>query len=283
VLAGTDWLERSDINLMGNGFQAIPHVRFSEAMTPPAAQRRNEWWILERLAQAIGLPSRLDQHPDETEGDAIVDSLLAQRGTSREALLRQAEPVMLIPDEPRESLFDRCLVHADGKIDCYPRAFAESGLFDRCAEIFDELDKEEPGVLKLISLRTPYMQNSWFANVDRFATGRNALNPLNMCESDAAGRGLANGDRVRISTPFGSIDSLIFVNDDLREGVVAMTHGFGHSHAYGLSVASKGYGVNCNSIMPIGAATYEPVSYMSWLTGVPVSVEKIDQAPDARH
>jgi hypothetical protein len=38
----------------------------------------------------------------------------------------------------------------------------------------------------------------------------------------------------------------------------------------------KNPGANCNSLVPIGQGSYEPRSYMSWLSGVPVSVERID-------
>jgi anaerobic selenocysteine-containing dehydrogenase len=100
------------------------------------------------------------------------------------------------------------------------------------------------------------------------------LNPLHICEADAAARGLHNGDAIRVFNQYGSIETQVYINNDLRSGSVAMTHGYGHAHAYGLQLASRTPGANCNALMPTDASSVEPLSYMSWVSGVPVQVEK---------
>ncbi len=272
VLPATDWLERADINLLGSGMQPIPFVQYTDAMTPPAAGRRNEWWILARLAQVIGVPSPLDDQPDSSK---LLDSLLAARELSIEKLRKQDRHTVVFPKERRDIVYEWCLQHSDGKIDCCPPSFEAVGLFERCHAIFSELEQEPADTLKLVSLRTPYMHNSWFANSEKFRRGKHAQNPLNMCESDASARALHNGDPVRVFTEFGSIETQIFINDDLRPGVVAMSHGFGNKRSYGLQVALENPGANYNALVPVGAGSFEPLSYMSWLNGVPVKVEKL--------
>ncbi|MNC41681.1 Polysulfide reductase chain A precursor [compost metagenome] len=182
---------------------------------------------------------------------------------------------MTFEEDERDSLFELCLQHPDKKIDCCPPKFAQTGLFERCLAIFEELEQERVDTLKLISLRTPYIQNSWFSNLNSFRRGMRSVNPLYMCEADASQRGLHTGDAIRVFTLHGSIETEVFINDELREGTVALSHGFGNAKAFGLRVASGSPGANYNALLPTGNAGYEPLSHMSWMTGVPVNVERI--------
>jgi len=278
VLPATDWLERSDINILGDGTQPIPYVQYTDAMEAPAGERRTEWWILSRLQQFMGLPSALDANPGQHEGSDILQGVLAARGLTIEEIRKAPHQTVTFPQEPRDTVFERCLQHADKKVDCCPQAFEQAGLFQRCETIFGEFATEPPDMLRLITLRTTHMHNSWLSNSARFRHGRQALNPLNMCEADAAARGLHDGDAVRVSTSYGDIETRVLINDDLRRGAVAMSHGYGHQTAYGLSVAVRKPGANYNRLMPSGPGISEPLSHMSWLSAVPVQVERLEQA-----
>ena len=277
VLPTADWLERKDINLISDGLQPIPYVQYTDAMEPPAHGRRHAWWIMARMVQAMGLPSPLDANPEQEDGDDIVNSFLAAKELSIDKLKAAAQQTVTFPQGSRDSLFEYCLQHPDKKIDCYPASFTESGLFERCHAIFSELEAEPDDVLKLISLRTPYIHNSWLANTQKFRRGKQSLNPLNMCEDDAAARGLHNGDAICISTPYGAVETQVLINNDLRTGAVAMSHGYGHQKSFALKIASKKPGANYNALMPIGAGTFEPLSYMSWLSGIPITVKKVNE------
>jgi anaerobic selenocysteine-containing dehydrogenase len=283
ILPSTDWLEHMDINLFGSGMQPSPFVQYTDAMEPPVAGRRNGWWVLARLAKAMGLSSPLDANPDEIDGHGIVNGLLAARDSSIEKMRALPRHTFTIEEEPPSALFEKCLQHADKKVDCCPTAFVEAGLFERCETIFTELTREPTGTLKLISMRTPYMQNSWLTNISKFRLGKHSSNSLNMSEVDAVALGLYQGDEIRAFNRFGSIETEVFINNDLRPGVVAMTHGYGHQRTFGLSVAKHKPGANCNALMPTDRDTIEPLSYMSWMSGVPIKVEKLrlgdDHAP----
>ena len=67
---------------------------------------------------------------------------------------------------------------------------------------------------------------------------------------------------VRVHNGHGSVVTTARLDDTLRPGVVAMTHG--------LDAA------NVNALSPVGPGTFDPVSAMSQLTGIPVSVEPLD-------
>jgi anaerobic selenocysteine-containing dehydrogenase len=84
---------------------------------------------------------------------------------------------------------------------------------------------------------------------------------------------------VRISNDVGSIEAAVALDTDLRPGVVAMTHGFGFAANPAMSVAHAHPGVNVNELAPSGPGTFEPLSGMSHLTGIPVKVEGIAATP----
>ena len=73
----------------------------------------------------------------------------------------------------------------------------------------------------------------------------------------------------------GRIRARLRISDEFRPGVVAMTHGCGNSKSHGLGFAQGHPGVNCNQLMPTGKESVEPLSNMSWLSGVPVQVARV--------
>lgn len=275
ILPTTDWLERPDINLIGLGNQPYPYVQYSDAMVEQRVERRNDWWVLARLAQAIGAPSPLDDNPEDRHGLDGIEGLLSMQNLSVAKLREMPANTALLPPADPASLYDRCLVHPDGKIDCMPQSFVDEGLIDRCAAIFGEFENEAAETLRMISLRTPYLHNSWLNNADRYRKGKNAENPLHMTEADASERGLVAGDRVRVWSAFGEVETRLLIDDDLCRGAVALSHGYGQDRSFGMRVAQKNAGANCNALMPVGTGSFEPLSYMSWLSGVPVQVERV--------
>ena len=279
VLSATDWLEREDITAfpLFTGTQLIPSVQYTEAVVPPRHERRSDWWILSRLLQAFNVPSQLDD-PDHRDGFKFLDAALATQGLSVEKVKSQPYQTAFIEQEPKDSLYQSCLLHEDRKIDCYPGSFVRYGLFDRLERIWAELEQESDDVLKLISMRTPHMHNSWMANAPGLRSGNLAENRLRMCPPDASSRGLLDGDWIKVFNENGELQCRLEVRDDVRPGTVAMSHGFGHQEASRLSLASRRPGVNYNRLLPIGEDTYEPLSHMSWMCGVPVEVTRRNES-----
>ncbi|EEF24440.1 conserved hypothetical protein [Ricinus communis] len=230
----------------------------------------------------MGLESPLNQHPELDDGTDLVNGMLAARGLSIDDLRAAPRHTVVFPEDERDSLFKRCLQHPDKKVDCCPGKFAEMNLFERCSAIFAELDQEDAHTLKIISLRTPYIQNSWFSNLRPFRRGMRAGSPLYMCEQDAKRRGLHTGDVVCVVSDYGSIETELFISDEVRAGTVAMSHGSGHQKSFGLRVAADNPGANYNALLPTGTEAYEPLSHMSWMTGIPVVVQRakvLEQTP----
>ena len=275
VLPAVDWMERADITALGamGGQQIIPHVQYTEALEAPAYERRTEWWIASRLLQKMDMPSPLDE-PDHADGFKAIEAMLATAGLSIEKIKAMPNQTALLEQRDKSVLYDEWLLHDDKKIDCCPAYFAEAGLYQRCRRLFDELGAEPADVLKLISMRTPHMHNSWMPNAEYLRKGSLSTNKLRIGPDDAGRRGLFEGDKVKVFNEHGAVICQVEVRDDMRAGVVAMSHGYGHVAPH-MRVAAAKPGTNYNKLLPMGSKSYEPLSHMSWMCGVPVRLDKL--------
>lgn len=268
VLPATDFLERADINLVSNGMQIEPYAQFTDAVVAPQYERRHDFSTLLDIAKRMGV------YPgDDQDGWAIINQILGASGLSIDTLKDLPHQMQKIEPAPYDALYQKCLKHEDGKVHCYPPEFEQAGLFDRCEAIFTELLNEPDETLKMISMRTPHMHNTWFANVQKFRRGAQSINPLHMSADDAKSRKLTNGEIVRVFNKYGEIQAKLRIDDGLRTGAVSMSHGYGAGRA-AMRVAESNPGANANSLVPYTLDTIEPLSNMSWIGAYPVQVEK---------
>ena len=268
VLPASDWLERADINFLSLGLQQEPFVQYADAMEEPTAQRKNDYWILARLIEAVGKSA---VRAGDEEGWGFTNKILGAYELSIDDLRHAEHQMAYVPErDDRTASYADVVRNKDGKVDCCPAAFAES--LAQCESIFNEIDADRGDALQLISLRTNYMHNSWLSNMPQMRHGRNALNPLHIHPDDAAKRGLENGQTVTAFNANGEIQTKLLFDTNLREGVVAMTHGYGQRHAPSLSLASGIPGTNPNRLLPTGPGSYEKLSGMSWMNGVGIDV-----------
>ena len=84
--------------------------------------------------------------------------------------------------------------------------------------------------------------------------------------------GFDESAEVRVESTSGAVIAILRLDDSLRPGVVAMTHGWGHGASPALKVASNHPGVNVNALLPTGVGSFEPLSNQAHMTGIPVEV-----------
>ncbi len=271
LLPATDMFERADVNITGLGLQHEPWVQWTPAVVAPRDERREEWWIFARLAQALGLRSPLDAGP---EADAAlwgrVDHMLRSRGSSLEALRASPHGVRFEDGLEPGRFFAEHLQTADGRVDCCPPGFA--GALERAEAIYRELESEGLGRLKLITRRDPFMHNSWYANVPAMKRGDRDRNYLYVHPEDLAERGLTDGAKARVWNEHGAVEVELRADADLLRGVAALTHGWGQARTPGMRVAQRTPGVNANALLPIGPGSYEELSSQAFMTGIPIEL-----------
>lgn len=274
VLPAADWFEREDLNFFVQGVQRKPYLQWTDRVVAPTHERKEDWWILSRIQQEMGLPSLFDLPGD----DALMtlwNGRLEENGFSIAALREAEGGVVLIPQTPHghflESVAGSDPAHPENGFDCCPDALQAT--LGRASGIFDRLEGETANQLKLITRRTHHMLNSALQNMKVLKTEAGARkNPLFMNPADAASRNLQEGQHVRVRNDHGELVAELALDPHLREGVVAMSHGFGNDRTPGMPVAQAHPGVNVNRLSPSGAGSFDPVSCMEHLTGIAVDV-----------
>ncbi|MBS9375025.1 molybdopterin-containing oxidoreductase family protein [Rhodococcus sp. B50] len=268
VLPATDWLEHEDVNFLNTmGVAMEPYVQYTPAVVAPKGERRDDWWILSRIQQEMGVETILD-NPDP-DPLANADAAMRGAGLSIEALKDMPSQTAVLPEAVPSHVFTIAVQHDDGLMDCCPSIFRRA--YRTAEDIFTELSGESPDQLKLITRRTPYMVNSWLHNISVFKQVPHQQNPLWMNPIDAERRGLLDGDCVTVHNRYGSLDAVLAYDTALKPGVVAMTHGWGQ-RARSLNVARHHPGVNVNHLAPVGRDGYDIISNQSQLTGINVDV-----------
>ncbi|MET0984016.1 MAG: molybdopterin dinucleotide binding domain-containing protein, partial [Steroidobacteraceae bacterium] len=203
----------------------------------------------------------------------VIEQFLEPSQLTLEGLRSMPHQSAILPQPERESFYQDLVAFPDKKVDCCPGLFAEG--LERCETIFKELEGEDPAQLKIISLRTNYMHNSNLANMRALKESRHAAgNPLHIHPVDAQRRGLIEGDLAHVFNSHGRVTTPVMLDDTMLPGVVALSHGYGQDRAPGVRVAMSHPGVNVNRLLPTGLGSYEKLSNMSHMNGVPVAVEK---------
>ena len=268
VLPATDWYERADLNAFTQGIQTRPHVQVTEAVVEPKGERRHETEIFAMLAEAMGGEPLLE--PGLPGLAAVYDAELGAHGLSVARLAARDRGVAVLdPGEPGDFMTER-LMTPERRIDCSPALLVDA--MASCDAAFEDMRGESPGQLRLITRRTRNTLNSAMANI-AVLKGRGASeNPIWMNPDDAAARGLAEGDNALLSSGAGSVSARVRLDPALRDGVVAMTHGFGFAANPGMPTAQAHPGVNVNELSAVGPGSFDPLSGMSQLTGIPVEV-----------
>jgi formate dehydrogenase len=269
ALPAADWFEREDLNFFVQGVQRRPYLQWTGPVVEPLHERKTDAWIYSRILQEMGRPSLLDL-PGGDMMSAIWDGRLGEKGYSI-AQLREAEGnIVLLPDTEHGGFLER--VSKGERFQACPTAFHE--ILDRAEPMFVELVREAGEGLKLITRRTHFMLNSGFQNVKTLREARGGrTNPLFMHPRDALDRGLTEGGWVVVRSAAGALRAELAYDERLREGVVAMSHGFGNARTTGMPVAQANPGVNVNALSPTGAGSFDPIGGMEHLTGIPVEVE----------
>ncbi len=273
VLPATDQFEREDLNVFVQGVQTDPFLQWTPRVVTAAAGSREEWRIVGHLLQAMGHPPMIDPNLDDPI-PVLFGGALAAAGLSVDEL-RDRLVVELAEPGPGASA-DR--LGLCGTIECVPEALRST--LERGHEMFRDLRAEDPRGFKLITRRTSRNLNSWLTNLTTRGPEDDPT-PLWLNPADAEALGAGPGDRVRVSNGYGSIEATVKSDDRLRPSVVAMTHGYGSDRTPGMPQADRRPGVNVNLLAPSGPGTFDPVSCMSHVTGIPVDIVCCDRTPTA--
>jgi anaerobic selenocysteine-containing dehydrogenase len=246
-------LERDHYDIVFHGLAVRNTARWTPAPLPKPEDARHDWEIAREVALRVqrrlvtrpNLRTRLRQRARLAPSPRqIVAGLLRLNGvTTLGQLLAHPEGVDLGPLRP--TMPER-LQTKDHRIDLAPDLLV--GDLPRLRTwIAGRLD-ETPGGLVLIGRRHKQDCNAWFHNIERVNHGR-PRHHLLMHPEDLAERGIADGDRVTVSSRVGKVTVEVRATDDVMRGVVSLPHGYGHQvDGVRMSRASKVAGVSINDL-----------------------------------
>ncbi len=280
LLPSLTFLEREDLTDYWVRNAPRPWVQFSPAVIEPVGESRHEFDIYNDILARMGLPA--------------VFSDPASRANEAPELMEVADRMLRIGpfgdqfgEKPDGLTIDKLRVeHPSGArtADRFDPAKSWSRVWteDRKVQLWHEVTQGEiarllaepalPDVtLLMFGRRKLGSLNSWMHNIERLV--RNETPSLMMHPADAAARGLAEGQTVRVSTLTGALEVLLEVTEEVVPGSVCYPHGFGHKGGWQRANALPG--VNINQIASSRPEDWEQVSGNVHVDGFPVSVEAV--------
>ncbi|TXH04155.1 MAG: molybdopterin oxidoreductase family protein [Nevskiaceae bacterium] len=266
ILPPTCALEHDHYDLIFHHFAVRNTTRYNTPLFERPDDARHDWQIFaalgQRIATGLGQPSRPAPRPDQ-----ILDMGLriGPHKLTLQQLREQPHGVDL--GALRPSLPQR-LFHAIRRIQAAPpEMLAELAAFAQSLQTPVPVTAE----LRLIGRRHVRSNNSWMHNSRRLVKGE-PRHQLLMNPGDLSRRGLADGERVRVSSRVGEVLVEVKASDEMMPGVVSLPHGWGHDRAgIRLGIAAAHPGASNNDLTD---ETDLDVSGNAALNGVPVTVER---------
>ncbi|MFD6452407.1 molybdopterin oxidoreductase family protein [Nocardia sp. NPDC060220] len=293
ILPPVSALEREELSLLFPIFSVRNNARYDARVFEPPADGLDDWQILARLVtEMVPLPARRltarvlnaafePFSPLRLSAAAVATGPYGilrrgRNGLTLKKIRDTAGGVDLGPLQPR---LPELIGTGDRKTHLAPADFlaAVRTVLD------DATGVAEPGYdLQLIGRRHLRSNNSWLHNIPSMVKGRDRCTVL-IHPDDAAARGLADGDPATIESPVGSIVVPVEISGDIRAGVVAIPHGWGHREpGVGWSVAAGLPGANVNLLHdPARTDLLSGTSAVNstWVRVNPVASETPDATP----
>jgi molybdopterin guanine dinucleotide-containing S/N-oxide reductase-like protein len=233
ILPATTFLEHTDIQ----GAYGHYFVQLSRQAIAPPGEARSNVWLFGELAQRMGFEEEcfrdtpeqiiaqalaigVDGHSARPEMEHITLDDLKSQGHIPLGFHRAPET------EPFQPYTSGLLPTPSGKIEFYSETLKAEGLdplpgFVPAVESrFGEMAKRFP--LEFLSRKADNYMNSTFAHLDGHRKMEARKNQrLEMHPTDAAARGIADGDTVRVWNDRGELKLTAMMNASLPAGVVA--------------------------------------------------------------
>ena len=294
VLPATSPLERADLPFffpLFLGMQSKPYLSATEEVIAPDGNQRDEATIYMDLASASGVGlfgSKIAQiilrlsasvygflHPSQERSlpiKGLLSLLLKINKQPSFKTLTNTPNGIERPKAKTGNFLKETITTDNGKLNLTTDMLIEEA--DGLDRAFEDLQAPK-NAFKLITKRAHHTHNSWTQNIEEMTRSKDRqTNHLYMHPDDATALDLSDDDIVDIQSEKSTIRLPLKTLSDLKPGIVAVPHGWGHQHAKGLSVASKIGGANVNLLANDGPDGVEKISGMVHLTGISVSVKK---------
>lgn len=276
VLAPKLCLEREDVTLLTDIWHDKPYSQYTKAVVEARGDEIEEWEFFWAVGKRMGLELNLPHGPIDMQSkprkfDLLANITQGSRVPLEEIYRTEGGKVFDVPDvilQPADP-------ETAGRLQLYP-----PGLDAELASAFADLAAPERGEypLRLISRRMKNTYNSTGPELSQLKR-KGTTNPAFMHSQELAALGIASGDIVEVYSRHGAIPAVAIASDDIRPGVISMSHCWGGSPAPDASTDSRirEIGSNTNRLIDNreGAERY---SGMARQSSIPVAVRKLPPA-----
>ena len=273
ILPAPTFYERPDMPMLTMAFMLRPSVFATKEVISPRGDVRPEADVLRSLAERLGLG---DVYPagdlmdiaDRALRTGVAGDLFGERpdGLSFDKVVREYPHGAIVADELPIRDLETYLATDDHKVHvCSPEFLSE-------AEGLLTWQEDSAFPLRAIGMRELRSHNTWMHNSPRLmGKGRQPAALVN--HSDAERAGVQDGGLVEIESSQGTIVMAARITDDMKEGTVAIPHGWGH-HG-GWTLANSAGGANSNDLASAREEDIEKLAGMSILNGIPIRIRGV--------
>jgi anaerobic selenocysteine-containing dehydrogenase len=224
VLPACSHLEKWGVAYTYNVCHCLPYLMLRKKCIEPIGESRSEWWVFTELAKRLGLG---EQFPWKSE-EELVRHELGPTGLSFDYLLHE-KPEGAFYQEKTYGISGRAFPTPSGKIEIYSMALAARpdpyglGHIPPIPTWIPPSDADPRYPLQLCTPKSRARTHSIHGN--QAVLARADRDDVWMHPSDAAARGLAPGQRVRVFNARGATALPVRITDRIAPGVVSIKEG----------------------------------------------------------
>jgi formate dehydrogenase len=300
VLPATNFFEKDDLYVTFPDHFPYPFAQWKHKVVDPPAEVKPEWEIFQDLSRHMGVPV-LNQWPMELmfRGGELLGKMF---GTPERFAFDPKNYYRLMLGALGKVKFGKLMKHPHGvkagdiqfgkalkrmatpskKLDVAPQEFIEA--LKRVGPPQNVSDRFP--LLLITGERSPHTKNTQLRGVTTL-TQRQSGNFLRVNADDALSASIRDGDTVEVATEHGAAAVQALVTQDIRRGVVSMTHGWGRRlfHPEAKPIPEE-HGTCANLLT--GDENLDELCGMPVYNAIPCSVQKrgagrrISQMPNSR-
>jgi anaerobic selenocysteine-containing dehydrogenase len=275
ILAPKVCLEREDVTLLTDIWHDKPYSQYTRTVVEAQGDKIEEWEFFWAMGARMGLelamangpinmrekPSKFELLANITNGSRVpLDVIYHTEGGK----VFDVPDVILDPPDPQTR----------GRLQLYP-----PGLEQEIAAAHDDLaaapNSEFP--LLLISRRMKNTYNSTGPELSLLQR-KGTTNPAFMHPQELSSLDIADGEIVEVHSRHGAIPAVAVASDDIRPGVISMSHCWGGSPAPAAMSDQKVREIGSNTNRLIDNREHaERYSGMARQSSIPVAVRKLPQ------
>lgn len=294
ILPTTTGLETAHYDLVFHALAVRNTAKYAPALFPPAEGARHDWEILRELRNRLENRHEADRatmlgkmdfqrrlRPEQILDLALRFGPYGANGINRDRLEGEGMKLRQLKNAPHgidlgplQPILKERLCTPTRRISLAPQPLVADVARVK-AELLTENGAAGGGQngrypLSLIGRRQLRSNNSWMHNSSRLVKGKERCTLL-MHRSDAAARGLADGQTVKIYSRVGQISLPLELTDDIMPGVVSIPHGWGHNRpGVQMGVAQAHPGASLNDLTD--DQLVDELTGNAAFSGVPVEV-----------